>query len=139
MTGDDRRSLAGNRARRSLDPVSTPEDSSPDPAIPAGSGTARELSQVRKKRPKAAETGRMHHMGAAPAVMPVWLPDGTITTTRTSPSQLADRTVLQLGRLKDRLTREMTAAATAMDYEQAARLRDEVAAVDTELKRRENP
>jgi excinuclease ABC subunit C len=69
--------------------------------------------------------------------MPVWLPDGTIIATRTSAAQLADLNRAQLGRLLTRLRTEMTAAAAELDFEQAARLRDEVAAVEAELTRRE--
>jgi excinuclease UvrABC nuclease subunit len=83
-----------------------------------------------------AETGRKHHMGAAPELMPVWLPDGTITTTRTSAAQLADQTLAQLTRLRTRLGAEMADAAAELDFERAAHLRDETAAVDAEIQRR---
>jgi excinuclease UvrABC helicase subunit UvrB len=68
--------------------------------------------------------------------MPVWLPDGTIIATRTSAAQLADQNQAQLGRLLTRLRAEMSAAAAELDFEQAAFLRDEVAAVEAELARR---
>ena len=113
-----------------------PETPPDEPGVPPGSGRARELSRVRKARTKAAETGRKHHLGAAPELMPVWLPDGTITTTRTSAAQLADQTVAQLTRLRTRLGAEMATAAAELDYDRAAHLRDETAAVDTEIQRR---
>ena len=117
-------------------PSDEPEKASDAPVVPRGSGRARDLTRVRKTRSKPAETGRKHHMGAAPELMPVWLPDGTITTTRTSAAQLADQTPAQLARLRTRITAEMSTAAAEMDFEKAAHRRDEVAAVEAELARR---
>jgi len=91
------------------------------------------------RRRKAPDTGRRHHIGAAPEVMTVWKPDGTISTTRTAPVQLADRSVPQLDRLLARLEREMAAAAARMDFEAAAHLRDEAEAVRRALESRGSP
>jgi excinuclease UvrABC helicase subunit UvrB len=113
-----------------------PPEPADEPAVPPGSGRGRDLSRTRKARSAPAETGRKHHLGAAPEHMPVWLPDGTITTTRTSAAQLADLTPARLARLHDRITAEMSAAAAELDFEKAAHLRDEAAAVDAELARR---
>ena len=103
---------------------------------PATSGRARDLSRARRPRPKARETGRRHHIGDAPAVMSVLRPDGSVGTTRTSPVQLADRNDAQLARLGEDLAQDMARAAAAMEFEEAAHLRDEVAAVRTEQERR---
>jgi excinuclease UvrABC helicase subunit UvrB len=69
-------------------------------------------------------------------VLPLLRPDGTIGTTRTSPIQLTDKPVSGLERLAAQLAAEMTAAAAALDFELAAQLRDEAAAVRGELDRR---
>ncbi len=68
--------------------------------------------------------------------MNVIRPDGTRGTTRTSPIQLADRNDAQLQRLVEELAAHMGRAAAAMDFEQAAHLRDEVTAARAELARR---
>lgn len=68
--------------------------------------------------------------------MNVIRPDGTRGTTRTSPIQLADRNDARLQRLVDELVADMGRAAAAMDFEQAAHLRDEVAAARAEVSRR---
>lgn len=103
---------------------------------PATSSRARDLSRARRPRPRSRETGRRHHIGDAPAVMSVLRPDGTVGTTRTAPIQLADRNDAQLRALAEQLAQEMAAAAAATDFEQAAHLRDEVAAARRELDRR---
>jgi excinuclease UvrABC nuclease subunit len=68
--------------------------------------------------------------------MQVLRPDGTVGTTRTSAVQLADKSTAALGLLADQLAAQMAAAAAALDFEEAAHLRDEVAAVRAELDRR---
>lgn len=101
-------------------------------------GRARELVGRRRPR-KAAETGRVHHLGAAPAVMPVLASDtdqNTADSTRTAAVQLAARTRWELDRLATELDGQMTAAAEALDFERAGRLRDELARVRAELDRR---
>ena len=77
----------------------------------------------------------MHHIGAAPDVVPVHTEDG-VRTGRTTSWQLADRTVCQLEALRAQVGGEMATAAAALDFETAAVLRDELAAVDAELTRR---
>ena len=106
-----------------------------DTGEPATPGRARELVGRRRPR-KAAETGRVHHLGAAPPVMPVLGSDGTDAETRTAAVQLAARTRWELDRLAAELDGQMTAAAAALDFEQAGRLRDELARVRAELDRR---
>lgn len=97
----------------------------------------RELSRRRSTRRRYPDTGRRHHLGAAPPRMPVYGPDGSIVaTTRTSAHQLASLTVLQLDRLGDTLRTEMAGAAAALDFELAAGVRDELAAVTAERARR---
>jgi hypothetical protein len=120
--------------------------------VPAGSGRARDLVGRRRQRP-VPETGRVHHLGAAPAVMPVLGEDkpaepaeetGTAATapaavpgsTRTAAVQLASRTRWELEQLLAELQAEMAGAAGALDFETAARARDEVARVQAELDRR---
>jgi len=53
--------------------------------VPPGSGRARDLIGRRRQR-KAADTGRVHHLGAAPRVMPVLAGDGAETATGRPPS-----------------------------------------------------
>ena len=102
----------------------------------ATQGRARDLSRTRTVRPRVTDTGRRHHIGSAPAVLPVLREDGSVGATHTSRGQLADLTERQLTRLADRLESEMRRAAAAADYEEAADRRDEVAAVRQELQRR---
>ena len=94
-----------------------------------GESAARRLSRTRSPRAKLPDTGRRHHIGDAPDVLPFVRPDGTVGTTRTSPIQLKDRSVAALERLQERLEKEMSAAAADLDFELAAHLRDEVEAV----------
>ncbi|HEX8079432.1 MAG TPA: UvrB/UvrC motif-containing protein [Jatrophihabitans sp.] len=106
--------------------------------LPAGSGRARDLVGRRRPR-KAADTGRVHHLGAAPALMPVLNSDGACTTetaTRTAAVQLASRTRWELDRLVEDISAEMAGASAALDFELAGRLRDELARVRAELDRR---
>ena len=109
-----------------------------DGRLPAGSGRARNLVGRRRQR-KPPDTGRVHHLGAAPAIMPVLRDDGTgssETSTRTAAVQLASRTRWELDRLVEDISAEMAAAAAALDFEQAGRSRDELARVHAELDRR---
>lgn len=109
--------------------------------LPAGSGRARDLVGRRRQR-RLPETGRVHHLGAAPAVMPVLRDGGPDTdeagdtSTRTAAVQLAARTGWELRQLLADLEAEMATAAAALDFEAAARLRDELVRVRAELDRR---
>jgi excinuclease UvrABC helicase subunit UvrB len=106
--------------------------------LPAA-GRARDLTRARRPRPQAADTGRRHHIGDAPAVMTVLRADGTVGTTRTAPIQLRDKTVEQVERLAAVIETEMTDAASSLDFETAAHLRDELQAAREELARRGAP
>ena len=109
-----------------------------DAELPAGSGRARDLVGRRRPR-KAPDTGRVHHLGAAPALMPVLESDGartSETSTRTAAVQLASRTRWELDRLAEDIGAEMATASAALDFELAGRLRDELARVRAELDRR---
>ncbi|MEO6501573.1 MAG: UvrB/UvrC motif-containing protein [Jatrophihabitantaceae bacterium] len=111
-----------------------------DGRLPAGSSRARDLVGRRRQR-RVADTGRVHHLGAAPAVMPVLHDDGlqdggAETSTRTAAVQLASRTRWELDRLAQDITAEMARASAALDFERAGRLRDESARVQAELDRR---
>lgn len=97
--------------------------------------SARDLVRKRSRSYRRDETGRHHHIGAAPDLQPVLGDDGA-QYVGTSPVQLASRTVAQLEEQRERLARQMTSAAEALDFERAAALRDDVAAVDAELARR---
>lgn len=110
--------------------------SDPDGApVPAGSGRARDLVG-RRKQHKPRDSGRVHHLGAAPPVMPVLHEGGAESTTRTAAVQLASRTRWELEQLLADITSEMAAAAAALDFERAGRLRDDLAQVQEELDRR---
>lgn len=104
-------------------------------ADPPPRPTARDLVRTRSQRYRAPDTGRMHHIGAAPDEVPVHT-DAGFTTARTTAWQLADRTVVQLGALRTTAARQMAEAAQELDFERAAGLRDELAALDAELARR---
>lgn len=109
-----------------------------DGRLPAGSGRARDLVGRRRPR-KAPETGRVHHLGAAPAIMPVLEDDDAGTSgasTRTAAVQLASRTRWELDRLVEDISAEMAAASAALDFELAGRSRDELARVHAEIDRR---
>ena len=96
---------------------------------------ARDLVRRRRGSYRRPETGRHHHIGAAPERQPVLGEDGA-AYVGTSAVQLAGRTAAQLAQQRAGLARAMAAAAQALEFEEAARLRDEVAAVDAELARR---
>ena len=97
--------------------------------------SARDLVRKRSRSYQRDETGRHHHIGAAPDKQPVLGDDG-MQYVGTSPVQLASRTVVQLRAQRDRLAREMAEAAAGLEFERAAALRDDVAAVEAELARR---
>ena len=105
--------------------------------VPAGSGRARDLVG-RRRQPKAADTGRVHHLGAAPRLMPVLHDDGAEAATRTAAVQLAARTRWELDQLRADINSEMATAAAALDFERAGRLRDELLRVQAELHRRDS-
>jgi excinuclease UvrABC helicase subunit UvrB len=98
--------------------------------------SARDLVRKRRGVYKAPETGRHHHIGAAPEKQPLLGEDGGSEYVETAAVQLAERTVAQLEQQRDRTRTRMAAAAEALDFESAARLRDALAAVDAELDRR---
>lgn len=98
--------------------------------------SARDLVRRRARTYAAPETGRRHHIGAAPAAVPVHTDEG-VAVARATSWQLADRTVPQLRAQQEQTERDMTRAAHDLDFEAAARLRDELAAVREELARRE--
>lgn len=108
------------------------------PGSPTGNGRARDLTRGTPRPRRLPETGRRHHIGAAPEIVPVHT-SGGLTRTQTAPWQLADRTPAQLQALRDRLLIEMTHAAAALKFETAAALRDEITAVEGELGRRRLP
>ncbi len=97
--------------------------------------SARDLVRKRRGDYRAPETGRHHHIGAAPERQPLLDEDGA-TYVEAAPVQLAQRTAVQLGQQRDRLRTAMAAAAEALDFERAAALRDDLAAVEAELARR---
>ena len=98
--------------------------------------SARDLVRKRSRSYRRDETGRHHHIGAAPDLQPVLGDDG-MQYVGTSPVQLASRTVAQMQQQRARLDRQMAEAAGALEFEEAASLRDDLAAVDAELARRE--
>lgn len=97
--------------------------------------TARDLVRKRSRSYRREETGRHHHIGAAPEQQPLLTEDGA-TLIATSAVQLASRTRKQLQDQRTRVERDMTVAAAELRFEDAARLRDELAALDGELQRR---
>jgi len=97
--------------------------------------TARDLVRRRSRSYGRDETGRHHHMGGAPERQPLLTDEGA-TLIGTSAVQLASRTVPQLQAQHERVRAEMAAAAQELRFEDAARLRDDLAAVDGELARR---
>jgi len=97
--------------------------------------SARDLVRRRRGDYRAPETGRHHHIGAAPELQPL-LGDSGSEYVETAAVQLAERTVAQLERQRDRTRERMAQAAADLDFESAARLRDALAAVEGELLRR---
>jgi hypothetical protein len=106
-----------------------------DNRIPPGTGRSRDL--VRKRRPAPADdTGRRHHLGVVPPAMPVLGADGSVGSTRTNAVQLTALHTAELTRLATTIDGEMEAAARDQQFERAAGLRDERAAVAAEIARR---
>ena len=103
--------------------------------MPPSRRRADELTRRRAGSYAAPETGRHHHLGAAPDRQPLHTEDG-VAAVETSAVQLAERTVPQLTALRDRLAGEMAQAAQELAFERAGELRDAVAAVEAELARR---
>ena len=97
--------------------------------------SARDLVRKRSQTYTRDETGRHHHIGAAPDQQPV-LGDEGMQYVETSDVQLAERTVGQLEEQRARVERDMTSAAADLRFEDAARLRDDLARIDAELTRR---
>ena len=98
--------------------------------------SARELVRRRARSYVRPETGRHHHIGAAPELQPLLGEDGTHYVV-TSDVQLASRTVAQLEQQRDRTEREMASAADDLRFEDAGRLRDDLSRLTVELARRE--
>ena len=96
---------------------------------------ADDLTRRRAGTYAAPETGRHHHLGAAPERQPLHGEDG-VTDVETSAVQLASRTADQLTALRERLAGQMAQAAAELAFEAAASLRDGLAAVDAERARR---
>ena len=97
--------------------------------------SARDLVRKRSRSYARDETGRHHHIGAAPDLQPMLCEDGSAYVT-TADVQLAQRTVAQLGQQQARVARDMAAAAAELRFEDAARLRDDLTRVEAELARR---
>lgn len=97
--------------------------------------TARELVRRRSGSYARPETGRHHHIGAAPEQQPVLGEDGP-GYVRTSDVQLAGRTTAQLDAERARLGQQMARASREFDFEHAAALRDDLTRIDAELARR---
>lgn len=93
---------------------------------------ARDLVRRRRGDYRAPDTGRHHHLGAAPEAQPV-LGAGS---TETSLVQLAERTPGQLVALRERYAERMAAASAALAFEEAGAARDALSAVAAELARR---
>jgi excinuclease UvrABC nuclease subunit len=96
---------------------------------------ARELTRARERTYATSETGRHHHLGAAPTEQPVHVAD-SVDATATAAVQLAARTTHHLETQRSYLTRRMEQAAATLDFEDAATCRDALAAIDAELARR---
>ena len=103
--------------------------------MPPSRRRADELTRRRAGSYAALETGRHHHLGAAPDRQPLHTEDG-VAAVETSAVQLAERTGPQLIALRARFVAEMAQAAEELAFELAGELRDEVAVVDAELARR---
>ena len=98
--------------------------------------SARDLVRRRSRTYRAPETGRHHHIGAAPERQPVLGQDGSASYVGTSAVQLAGRTPAQLEQQRARLQQEMADAAADLRFEEAAALRDDLDRVEAELARR---
>jgi excinuclease UvrABC helicase subunit UvrB len=111
--------------------VSGHEPADGEPARPS----ARDLVRRRRGDYRAHDTGRHHHLGGAPARMPLH-DEGGARYTATTDVQLASRTVSQLHAMQAELAEAMARASAALDFERAAAVRDDLARVDAELARR---
>ena len=114
-----------------------PEGPQQSATEPPQARSARELVRKRRKTYAAPDTGRRHHIGAAPEVVPLHTDKG-VGVTRTTSWQLADRTPAQLEAQQALTADKMRSAADALDFEEAANLRDELTAVEDEIIRRRN-
>ena len=105
--------------------------------LPSGDSPkrARDLVRTRRGDYRAAETGRYHHLGTAPARQPLLGEQGA-SYVETAPVQLAERTAVQLEEQRGRHRAAMQRAATTLDFELAGCERDALAAVEAELERR---
>ena len=97
--------------------------------------SARDLVRKRARSYAQEETGRHHHIGAAPERQPLLGEDG-MEYVGTSDVQLASRTVAQLELQRARVERDMTGAAEDLRFEDAGRLRDDLSRLVVELARR---
>ena len=118
----------------------SPEDPAPEEAAPhpPEHPSARELVRGRKRPGRLPDTGRRHHIGSAPEAVPLHTPTG-VELTRVTSWQLADRTPAQLAAQHAATATQMRRAAEDLDFEIAARLRDELAALEDEISRRGAP
>ena len=108
------------------------DEASPTDPTGAPAASARDLVRRRTRTYRAPETGRHHHIGAAPERQPVLGEQGT-SYVGTAAVQLAARTPAQLRVQRDRLRDDMAAAAADLQFERAAALRDELVRVEAEL------
>lgn len=97
--------------------------------------SARDLVRKRARTYRQDQTGRHHHIGAAPERQPLLTEEGAVLIG-TSAVQLASRTVAQLQQQRTQVQQQMERAAADLRFEDAARLRDDLATVDAELERR---
>ena len=109
-----------------------------EPAAPEEKPTARDLVRKRTRSYRRDETGRHHHIGAAPDLQPV-LDEQGMKYVQTSDVQLAARTLAQLAEQRARVEGQMTAAAADLRFEDAGRLRDDLTRLDAERSRRDDP
>ena len=105
------------------------------PSEPALHPPARDLVRKRRRSYAAPDTGRRHHIGSAPEAVPLHTAAG-VDVTRVTAWQLADRTPAQLTAQHGSTASAMRSAAEALDFETAARLRDELTAIEDEISRR---
>lgn len=129
--------------RRDPDPALPAEPPEPSPASdpaadPVAHPSARDLVRGHRRAGRVPDTGRRHHIGSAPEVVPLHTPTG-VELTRVTAWQLADRTPAQLAAQRTATAERMRRAAEELDFETAARRRDDLAAVEAELSRRAAP
>ena len=104
--------------------------------VEPGTPSARELVRKRSRSYARDQTGRHHHIGAAPELQPLLDDNDGSSYVRTSDVQLAGRTLAQLTKLKVKVEGEMAAAADDLLFERAAALRDDLARITVELVQR---